>query len=587
MVMRWDLETIFAGGADGPAFRDALAAARAAIEQLAATIAALPKLVDDRGAWTAAVAEEWRTHDLVHELSSFAACWQAVDAHGAGPRRANAAVTDVMAEHEQAVLALRAGMDEADPAAVDAWLADPAAAEIAPYLAHVRSGAPLRLPRGEQAVATALSREALHGWGDLYDLVSGGLTATVEGEAAPISIAELAPRLADPDEAVRRRAHTAAAAAWHGAQDLCASALNHLIGARQTLDDRLGVDELASTLHRNRLSRGSLDAMWAAVDEVLPSLVRYLDRKARLLGKDKLDWWDLSAPLPSPDESLSWETATAHIARAFGRFSPALEGFAVDALAAAWVDAEPRAGRRQGGFCARFPGAQESRIFMTWGDNHRTATTLAHELGHAYHNHWLLTLPASRRRVVSATAETASTFAEALFRDAALDAATDPAARVAMLDQELIAAVSFLMNIRARFEFERELYRMRRQGALEAEALCEAMAASQERAYCGALATYDETFWASKLHFYISYFGFYNWPYTFGYLFSGAVYARATAEGPSFEAAYNELLKCTGYLTSEAAARRTLGADLGDVGFWRGALAPVVARVDAFLEATA
>jgi oligoendopeptidase F len=56
----------------------------------------------------------------------------------------------------------------------------------------------------------------------------------------------------------------------------------------------------------------------------------------------------------------------------------------------------------------------------------------------------------------------------------------------------------------------------------------------------------DPMFWASKLHFAMSWVSFYNFPYTFGYLFSLSIYGKRLEQGPDFMPIYNELLRGTG-----------------------------------------
>jgi oligoendopeptidase F len=331
-----------------------------------------------------------------------------------------------------------------------------------------------------------------------------------------------------------------------------------------------------------------LDALWSASDALRPTLSRYLHRKAALVHKPRLDWSDLSAPLPAAGQPpVTWEQAQALVVDSFAEVHPELGAFARQALEARWVDAEARDGKRAGAFCAPFPRSEQSRVFLTWADTLDAALTLAHELGHAFHSHVLFAEPAARRDVTSALAETASTFAEAVLRNAALRHASSDAVRAFVLDQQLQAGTVFLMNIRARFDFERRLFALRRQGAFDPDVLSAEMVACQRAAYDDALGEYDPLFWANKLHFYITRTPFYNWPYTFGYLFSGAVYARAVAEGPSFWPTYTELLRRTGYEDTETLGREVLGEDLTDPGFWERAAAPLLADLEQFLALTA
>jgi oligoendopeptidase F len=222
---------------------------------------------------------------------------------------------------------------------------------------------------------------------------------------------------------------------------------------------------------------------------------------------------------------------------------------------------------------------------MTWGGTARSVSTLAHELGHAYHNEALYAVPPAQRRVPMTLAETASTFAEALVREASLASETDPGRRLRLLDGSLSDALAFLCNIPARFELELALYRMRAEGPLDPEALCAETEAIFRKWYGPSVASVDPMFWASKLHFFIPTLAFYNFPYTFGYLFANLVYAHFRPLGAQGFPAYTDLLRRTGDAWAEPVARAGLGVDLGDPATWMAALKPVERDFDAFVTA--
>lgn len=580
----WDLERICPGGPGGPAFRERLAAIRAAQAALRARAEALPGLQADPGGWSEVVRALDPLHHDLGELSSFATCVGAVDSRSSAARAAEAAIDDEMRVASEVMVLLQAALDGASEEAFEAFVARPELAEAGPWLRHQRAGRALRLPPALEQLKVALDREAITGWGRLYDLLAGDLTAELEvrGARRRVGVAEAAALKADGDPEVRRAAQQALESAWGGVKDICAHTLTQVTGHRLQLQERLGIDELARTLHDNRLSRETLSALMEGAATARPALVRYLRWKAGRLGKPALDWWDLDAPLPGAGDpgTFDWGQGSELVVSAFDGFHPRLGAFAREALDRRWIDALPAEGRRPGGFCTDLPRSDESRIFMTYAGSLDNVSTLAHELGHAFHNRVIAGQPATRGKLTSALAETASTFAEAVLRDRVLTGATDPAFRSFMLDQQLQAATAFLMDIPARFAFERRLYALRREGVLDAEGLSAAMVACQSEAYGGALGSWSPLFWCSKLHFYIPEFGFYNWPYTFGYLFSAAVHRRAVAEGPSFLATFEELLRRTGWQQTEELAREVLGADLRDPAFWAEAAAPVVARVD-------
>ena len=74
-----------------------------------------------------------------------------------------------------------------------------------------------------------------------------------------------------------------------------------------------------------------------------------------------------------------------------------------------------------------------------------------------------------------ALAETASIFCETILTDRALDEATDPGVRLALLEADLQGACQVVVDIRSRFLFEPSVFAARRQQALSPRRLCELM----------------------------------------------------------------------------------------------------------------
>ncbi|MCB9687456.1 MAG: hypothetical protein H6738_04115 [Alphaproteobacteria bacterium] len=579
----WDLDPLCPGGPGGDTFHERVAAATEALRALAERAEQAGPLGADADTWSAVQVALDALHPELGELGTFAHCAASANSRSAAARAAEATMDDLRLLVKRVHVAICAALDDADDAGFEAFVRRPELAEAAPMLRHDRAGRAFRLAPELERLRTEMEREALLGWGRLYDQLSGQLEAdlTVGGVTRRVSVAQLAAMRADPDPEVRSRSFAATATAWRSVRDICAHTLTQITGQRLAMNDRLGVDELASSLHDNRIERGTLDAMWAAADAARPGLVRYLAAKARLLGTDGLAWHDLDAPVGA-GRNVGWGTATRWIGEAFAGFHPKLTTFAREALDGRWIDAAPAPGRRPGGFCAGAPRSDQSRIFLTFTGSIDNATTLAHELGHAYHNRVLANEHPARQQITSGTAETASTFAEAVFRDQLLARAEDPGFRLFVLEQQLSAATAFLMDIPHRFAIERKLYALRREGVMEADQLDELAVACQREAYAGALATWNPTFWSSKLHFYIPTFGFYNWTYTFGYLFSGALHARAREAGREGLALLEDVLLRTGWQGTEDLAREALGVDLGDPAFWVSVVRPLDAMVEEF-----
>jgi oligoendopeptidase F len=294
----------------------------------------------------------------------------------------------------------------------------------------------------------------------------------------------------------------------------------------------------------------------------------------------------MRAPLPGGgDRRIPWPDGCRQVLGAFSASYPALHALARQAVDSHWIDHQPRPGKRPGGFCSSSSVVEQSRIFLTYGGAMGDVQTLAHELGHAFHGSLLRGMRPWAREYPMTLAETASTFAEELVTDAMLRSPeTTAAERATILDQRLQKAEAFLLNIPMRLDFEVALYERRIDGELTVPELCELMSAAQRDHYGDALAGdgLDPWFWASKLHYYLTDISFYNFPYTFGYLFSLGIAARARREGEAFLATYEELLRRTGSAAAEDLARELLGVDLTEPAFWHSSMDLIAADLEDF-----
>jgi pepF/M3 family oligoendopeptidase len=413
------------------------------------------------------------------------------------------------------------------------------------------------------------------------------ITVTENGKEVTLSPGQAANRMSGPDPAVRAHVMERWEEAWAKEADLCALALNRLAGYRLSLYRRRGWDSvLKEPLENNRMTRDTLDAMWDTIDSNKDRLVTYMQRKKKLLRLDKLGWQDLDAPVGKSDSKMSYDDAAAFIVEQFSRVSPKMAGLATRAFENRWIESEDRPGKRMGGFCTSFPLSRESRIFVTFSGTLGNVATVAHELGHAFHQSVMNDLPPISQQYAMNVAETASTFSEMVVADAAVKAAKNDDERLLLVDDKLQRAVSLLMNIQSRFLFETRFYEARKKGMVSVQALNELMTEAQKEAFAGALDTYHPHFWASKLHFYNTRVPFYNFPYTFGFLFSAGVYSWAKEAGRMFEDRYIGLLQDTGRMRVEDLAKKHIGADLTRKDFWQSAIDLVLSDLPEFLAMT-
>jgi len=588
----WDLDSLFPHPETGN-FQSAFDHFETELKQLAEQSDGLPTIgrdADDVSQWKSFLVDYENVHGTAIDIEAFIGCHAAADANNKLFLKFEANFAALEPLRTRIATNIEFALQDANDDQMDTFVGeDDWLGQIRFYLVDSRKNSRMRLPKDQELLAADLAVDGIHAWGRLYDRISGEIRVPVMEKG---KIVEKSPGQVHFDSAqrsVRENNFFAADKAWSNVADTCADALNHIAGVRLTKYRRLGLeDHLDAPLRFNRMQRQTLDAMWSAITEAKPVLKRYLDKKAEMLGLDRLAWYDLQAPLPTavPDKSdeLSYDDACDLVIETFTGFSPDLGDFARRAIQDRWIEVENREGKRQGGFCTGFPTKQQSRIFMTFTNSLDSMSTLAHELGHAYHSHVLRDQPLFLQEYPMNLAETASTFAEAVLGEQQLQASDSAAAQLEILDKMLSNAVSFLMNIHARFLFEDNFHQERSVAELSASRFSELMLAAQKEAYSDAFAEdgWYPDFWISKLHFYISGLPFYNFPYTFGYLLSLGAYAVAKESGDDFPDQYRELLIATGCMETEAAIQSTLGFDLTENTFWKKSLEVVADRVESF-----
>lgn len=592
LPQRWDLNGIFPGGSSSPEFK-------AFVDGMGADVTAFSKSLE--GAVPPSNADQTNHLQELTELAqtiqtklsesySFTGCLSAENQNDKKAILLEGQVRTISAEF----LSCLTHFDQLlKNTADDVWgaiMEKEPFKSIAFPLSERREQAKEMLSPEMESMINELSIDGYHGWGDLYNTTVSQLRIPVEqnGETVDLSAGQAFNKLNIPDYAERHQMMKLWEKAWADNADFCAEALNHLAGFRLKVYGQREWDSIhKEPLAINRLKPETLQVMWDVIDRNKDVFVKFLDRKAQLLGLEKLAWVDVSAPLGDASRTIPYDEGAEIIVEQFRKFSPKMADFAVMAFENAWIEAEDRPGKRPGGFCTGFPIEEQTRIFMTYSGTTDNVGTLAHELGHSYHQYVMEGMPPLAHNYAMNVAETASTFAEMIVNDALVRNAENDEERIILLEGKIGNSIAFFMNIHARFIFETNFYAERSKGLVSVERLNELMVDAQKLAFKDSLSEYHPHFWAAKLHFYATDVPFYNFPYTFGYLFSAGIYARATEEGIAFEDKYAALLRDTGSMTTEQLAEKHLGVDLTKPDFWQAAVDMAVADVEYFLELTA
>ena len=440
----------------------------------------------------------------------------------------------------------------------------------------------------EEDLAAELELSSGAGWEKLHSDITSQLLVPIElhGERQELPMSMVRNFAYDPDREVRRVAYEAELAGWKKAAVPLAAAMNGIKGQVNTLSRRRGwAEPLDASLFDANIDRETLEAMLTAARESFVDFRRYLQAKARVLGLERLAWYDIFAPVGKEKQVWEFAEARSFIVDKFGDYSGKLSDFAARAFRENWIDAEPRSGKVDGAYCTPLR-KDESRVFANFKPSFNGVSTLAHELGHGYHNLNLARRTTLQKETPMTLAETASIFCETIITHAAL-AKAEKEEQIAILESSLQNSCQVVVDILSRFLFENRAFERRKSRELSVDEFNALMVEAQKETYGDGL---DETqlhpyMWAMKPHYYSTHFSFYNYPYMFGLLFGLGLYARYQQDPAAFKTGYDDLLSSTGLGDAATLASR-FGIDIRSTAFWRSSLDIVRNDITRFEELT-
>ena len=576
----WNLEPLYKGFSD-PQFEADMSALKQTVAEMAEFSAGLDQ-AEPLAGLRRGIALQEKLSDLVNKLAEYASLRQSVNTRDseAGSRMGQ-------------IMAIYSGF-AAPAAAFESWAAKlPNLLELVAgdtdlkdytylFANMLESSRHLLEGRGEE-IAAKLRLSGGDAWSDMQSYLTSTVPVSYRGETTNLSsIRNLA---YDPDPQVRKEAYEAELAAYDRIKDAVAFALNSI--KLETISDcqlRGYESPLMRTLKHSHMEKATLDAMFAAIDEYLPKFWQYLKAKGKALGHENgLPWYDLFAPMGKSSTKFTAEDARDYLVEQFSGFDQELADMVAKAFDEAWIDFYPRDGKVGGAFCAGVECLGESRILTNFDGMFGDVVTLAHELGHAFHNQCIKDHRPLNHDYSMPVAETASTFNECVVMASAIGKAADKAERLALIESQLQDATQIICDIYSRFRFEAKVFENREEQFMNADTLCALFLDAQKQSYGDGLDPdcLHPYMWVCKSHYYGP--TFYNFPYAFGGLFARGLYAQYEKEGAPFVPKYKKLLYTTPVATAEDTAK-VAGIDLTDKEFWRGALQTIADQIDLFCQ---
>ena len=576
----WNLDPIYRGF-DDPAFASDLAALKETVSEFAAftdTLADQEPLEGLKGG----IDRQEKLMDLGSRLAEYAILRQAANTVDS---EAGSRVGQIMAVLSSVAAPQAAFQEWASklPDLMELAEQDTVLKEYTFLFANMKENSRFLLPGLGEEIMAKLSLSGGNAWSELQQFLTSTVPVTYRGETTNLSaIRNLA---YDADPAVRKDAYEAELACYERIADSVAYALNSIKLETITDCELRGYEgPLDRTLKEAHLSRATLDAMFGAIDEYAPKFHQYLKAKGKALGHENgLPWYDLFAPMGTVAGKYTAEGSRDYLVKLFSGFDSELADMVARAYDNAWIDFYPRSGKSGGAFCQGVECLGESRILTNFDGLFGDVVTLAHELGHAFHNQCIESHRPLNRDYSMPLAETASTFNECVIMNAAIKGAKDDGEKLALIESQLQDATQVICDIYSRYRFETMVFQRRGQEFMNAETLCDMMTTAQKLSYGDGLdhSLMHPYMWVCKSHYYGP--TFYNFPYAFGALFARGLYAQYERDGEAFVPKYKKLLYTTPIASAEDTAK-VADIDLTDKAFWRSALQTIADQIDLFCQ---
>ena len=218
-------------------------------------------------------------------------------------------------------------------------------------------------------------------------------------------------------------------------------------------------DSISRALDADNMPVAVIDTLIAQTRANLPTLHRYFKLRAKLLGVEQLNYFDVYPPIVGGDYVFPLAQGKALTLEAVAPLGADYVQTLGKAFEARWMDAYPRPRKDPGAHATGYAYDVHPYVLMNYMDDYSSLTTLAHEWGHAMHS----VLANRAQPFVTADAATfvseiASTFnEELLFARMLKQAKTD--------DERLFYLGNVLEGLRATFfrqamfaEFERQIH---------------------------------------------------------------------------------------------------------------------------------
>jgi oligoendopeptidase F len=576
----WDLEPLVDGrGGDGVQAMLAEARDRAAAfsERYKGRVAELgaPELAE-------AMTELGAIHDLGGRAASYAMLSYSLDTADAERGALMQRARELGAAIETDLLFFDLEWNLAPDERADELLGAAELEFCAHHLRTLRRYRPHQLSEPEERILTETNVTGGSAFQRLFTEQTSALEVPLPDLDGPGTLEEGLSRLQVPDRERRAEAAAAVTESLRPGLRTRAFVFNTLLQDKATKDRLRDYPHwLASRNLANEASDESVEALIEAVQGRYDLARRWYSLKARLLGLDRLAYYDRMAPVSDSEDRIPYGEAEEIVLDCYRTFSPELGETAAEFFAGGFMDGPPRPGKRGGAFCSYTVPSAHPYVMLNYTSRPHDVLVMAHELGHGVHAALARPQGIFHFTTPLTLAETASIFGENIVLERLLERAPGPAERLDLLAGALDGAVAAVFRQVAMNRYEHAIHTERREhGELSVERFGELWLETQADLLGESVELDDEyALWWSYIWHFVDAPG-YVYAYAYGHLLALSVYRQYQERGEEFVSSYLDLLKAGGSRPPEELGS-IVGVDLSDPGFWSSGLELVERQLDA------
>ena len=319
----------------------------------------------------------------------------------------------------------------------------------------------------------------------------------------------------------------------------------------------------------NHVSDKAVEALLKVCTEERKIYWRYFNYKAKSLGNNKLNRFDLYAPMKETKKrEYSQEESKKMVIGAYKQFDEEFAKQAEKLFNEQHIDSEPKANKTSGAFCATVGTAITPYVMLNHTNTLRDVSTMAHELGHAIHSLMANKHSPGAQPANLPLSETASTLGEMILFEKLLAEESDKQIKKQMLWEKLADSYATILRQNYFVKFEIAAHELMTKGAT-CQNLNDLYLNNLKVQFGPAMKT-DNIFkheWMYISHIFES--PFYCYAYNFGELLSLSLYSRYKTEGSKFIPKIKEILASGGSENPVIILDR-VGVDMESEEFWKG-----------------